>query len=195
MATYTQDGFVVSMSVHEASYLKKGQTHVSIHNQGNVATSKLPVPAGAQINHAGETQTHYITAAPEAETAAAVRQMLLDKGWKPYGKAEKTMYFKWNAVHLLADVRSFDNQPGKTFITYSTELMSADLPVPADADDPLHRLDEGVAFPTRWQRGRQAIHLLQRRAGQARLQAHDQTDRRKTGGRRVPQRRKGHGYA
>jgi hypothetical protein len=135
-AAYSRDGFVVSMSVSETSSMNKSQTYVAIQNHGNVATGKLPVPAGAQTHYASPRQTIYIAAAPEAETAQACRQLLLDKGWKPYGKTEKTMYFKRNAVQLSADVRSFDNQPGKTYITYSTELLSADLPLPAEADDP-----------------------------------------------------------
>jgi hypothetical protein len=135
-AAYSRDGFVVSMSVSETSSMNKSQTYVVIQNHGNIPTSKLPVPAGAQTQYASPRQTIYVATAPEAETAQACRQMLLDKGWKPYGKTEKTMYFKRNAVQLSADVRAFDNQPGKTYITYSTELLSADLPFPADAIDP-----------------------------------------------------------
>jgi hypothetical protein len=135
-AAYTRDGFVVSMSVSETTYMNKPQTYVIIQNHGNVPTGKLPVPPGTQTHYASPQQTIYVAAAAESETAQACRQMLLDKGWKPYGKTEKTMYFKWNAVHLSADVRSFDNQPGKTYITYSTEVLSADLPLPADVDDP-----------------------------------------------------------
>jgi hypothetical protein len=126
-ALYTRDGFLVSMSVG---------MYVSIENHGNVLVGKLPVPPGVQPHYGDLTRASYVTSAPTEETREACHKMLLDKGWKPYGKAEKTTYFKWNAVHLSADVRSFDNQPGKTYITYSTELMSADLPAPADANDP-----------------------------------------------------------
>jgi hypothetical protein len=60
----------------------------------------------------------------------------MDLGWKPYGHAGDSMYFKQNAVKLSARVSVHDAQPGKTFIDYSSEQLSADLPVPADAPDP-----------------------------------------------------------
>ena len=39
-------------------------------------------------------------------------------------------------MRLSARVSTHEAQPGKTFIDYNTELLSADLPVPADAADP-----------------------------------------------------------
>jgi hypothetical protein len=136
IALFTQDGFLVSTSASEDSYLKKGQTRVTIQNHGNIPLSTLPVPAGAETNHASATQTSYVTTAPEAEMQQTVRKMLLEKGWKTYGKAGPILFFKRNAVELTAFVREIDNQPGTTYITYSTEVLSADLPVPDDAEDP-----------------------------------------------------------
>jgi hypothetical protein len=126
-ATYTQDGFLVSMSVG---------MYVSIRNHGNVLVGKLPVPAGAEPFYGDITRASYVTRAPASETMQACRKSLLDLGWKPYGHAGDTMYFKQNAVKLSARVSVHDAQPGKTFIDYSTELLSADIPVPADVADP-----------------------------------------------------------
>ena len=74
------------------------------------------------------------TATAVDETAAAVKQLLLDQGWQVYGSAGDVMGFKKNAVHLNARVLAPPAQPGKTVISYSAVQMSADLPAPADAE-------------------------------------------------------------
>lgn len=63
-------------------------------------------------------------------------RLLLDLGWKPYGSAADSRYFKKNAIKLSARVSTIEDQPGKTFISYDTELLSADIPMPTDYEDP-----------------------------------------------------------
>jgi hypothetical protein len=134
-AIFTQDGFIVSMSA---------ALFVSIQNHGNVNLGKLPVPSGAESRYGDASMASYVTTAAAEETRKFCEESLLNLGWKPYGYAGDTKYFKQNAVKLSARVSTHQAQPGKTFIDYDTELLSADLPVPADVDDP--RYDDAMKW-------------------------------------------------
>lgn len=125
-------GFVVSLSVFSASPPK---INVSIVDHGNVKLDALPRPAGTKPVYVGDLSAMYVTDGTLAETSAALRKLLLERGWKPYGSAADTSWFKQNAVRLSAMVSSAPAQGGKTMISFSSELMSADLPAPPDADD------------------------------------------------------------
>jgi hypothetical protein len=74
----------------------------------------------------------FITEASREQTADACRKLLLAQGWEPYGMAGDVLFFKQNAVRLAARISTAPAQGGKTVIDYSTELMSVDLPAPAD---------------------------------------------------------------
>lgn len=137
-AVFTQAGFVVTMSAFEMSYdaEKKGLVSISITNHGNVLSRSLPVPDGAEATHVDECVASYYTTAAANKTRKQCDRLFLDLGWKPYGSAGDTRYFKKRAIKLSARVATFENQPGKTFISYDTELLSADIPMPTDYDDP-----------------------------------------------------------
>jgi hypothetical protein len=141
---FGRDRFVVSVSVFAGS--EPGKVAVRLQNHSNVNLGKLPVPAGARQQYAFPGVASFITDAGAEETAAAVKQLLLDQGWQPYGSAGDSMHLKQNAVALNARVLSPPAQPGKTVIDYSATQMSADLPAPTDAisvqyADHLRRLD------------------------------------------------------
>jgi hypothetical protein len=125
-------GFVVSLSVFSAS---PPNINVSIVDHGNIKLDALPRPPGTKPVYVGDLSAMYVTDGPVAETSAALRKLLLERGWKPYGIAADTSWFKQNAVRLSATVSSAPAQGGKTMITFNSELMSADLPAPPDADD------------------------------------------------------------
>ena len=135
-AVFTKAGFTIQVSVSTYIAQKEGSVRVMIKNRGNVDLEKLPVPAGLTPSFSFPIQLSYTTEADTAATAQECRQLLLAQGWTPYGSAGDTVYFKQNAVQLSARVSAHEAQPGKTFINYSTELLSADIPVPADADKP-----------------------------------------------------------
>ena len=159
-AVFTKQGFTINVSVSTYVVQKEGAVEVSIKNRGNVDLEKLPVPAGLAPTYSFPLQVIYVTEADADATAQECRQLLLDRGWTPYGSAGDTVYFKQNAVKLHARVSTHEAQPGKTFINYNTELLSADIPVPDDADDPTYidrmktlsfeyspeKIDELVAF-------------------------------------------------
>ena len=148
---FAKDGYRVMVSASNAvgEPDKQGMVHVSLINYGNVETSKLPVPPGVKPFYAHGGETSYLTVAKVPETAKACRELLLAAGWEPYGSAgdEATspmMYFKRNAIRLMAWISTAPAQDNKTVIRYSTELMSADLPVSADAPDPRYNDSDGT---------------------------------------------------
>jgi hypothetical protein len=130
--SFRKDGFVVSLSVYSAS---PPNITVSITDHGNVRFDALPRPAEAKPIYVGDVSGMYVTERPVAETSATVRKLLLERGWQPYGTAADTSWFKQNAVRLTATVSSAPAQGGKTMIAFSSDLMSADLPTPPEADD------------------------------------------------------------
>ncbi len=144
---FTKDGFRVSLSAGEISGdpTKAGWSNVTLGNGGNVALDKLPVPPGVKPFHPTAYEASYTTDAKPAETAAACRKLLLAAGWEPYGEMaplksnpDMTMqYFKRNNIKLLSWVMTMETEGRKTtLIRYNAELLSVDLPAPADATDP-----------------------------------------------------------
>jgi len=135
MADFTQHGFLVSTSVSSYSQTP-GHVSVWLKNHGNVLPESLPVPEGVEAFYPMRSRASYVTTNDTEQTSDAVWKLLLDLGWQPYGQAGTSRYFKQNAILLTADVSAHPAQPGKTFITYATEQLSSDLPVPADVADP-----------------------------------------------------------
>jgi hypothetical protein len=129
---FGKSGYHVAVSVSPAG--EQGQVAVRLQNHGNVNLSKLPVPPGAKFQYAFPGMSSFVTEAGVNETAAAMRKLLLDQGWEPYGTAGDSMHFKQNAVQLSARVLAPPAQPGTTIINYSAVLMSAELPAPPDAE-------------------------------------------------------------
>jgi hypothetical protein len=132
-ATYSRDGFHVSLSITAGSDPKS--VSIYFHNHGNVNLAKLPVPPGATQSYAFPVTVAYLTDAKKDETADAVRKLLLADGWTPYGTAGDTMVFKQNAVELNATVMTPPADMTKTSISYGTSQLSADLPAPPNAEE------------------------------------------------------------
>ena len=131
-ATFARGGFVVSLSTFPNG---QGDILVSLQNLGNIKPGQLPVPPGVKPVYVGDASAMYVTEAAVPATAAAVRSLLLAKGWVPYGGAGASAYYKQNAIIVNATVSSAPAQGGKTMISYSGEQISADIPAPPDAED------------------------------------------------------------
>jgi hypothetical protein len=132
-ATFKRNGFVLSVSAYPGG--PDGAMSVGLNNHGNINYSKLPRPGGTTPLYVGDATAMYVTAAPVPATAEECRRLLLADGWQPYGSAGDSTSFKQNAIRLTATVSSAPAQGGKTVISYSSELMSADLPAPDRAED------------------------------------------------------------
>lgn len=126
-------GFHASVSVMPSS--DAGKVDVMMVQHGNVDLSKLPRPAGTKEVYAGPISAIYSTETALPATLEESRKLLLAAGWEPYGSAGDSLWYKQNAVQLNATINSPPAQGGKTMISYSTVLMSAEIPAPADGED------------------------------------------------------------
>lgn len=129
-ATFSRDGFAVSVSVISAG--KPGNVMVSLTNHGNVDVQKLPVPKDAKSLYTTPVSAAWVTPESVEKTAAAIKKLLTAQGWQPYGTAGDSLIFKQNAVRLNARASVAPAQGGKTVIDFSTDLMSADIPAPVE---------------------------------------------------------------
>lgn len=127
--TFARDGYHVSLSVFPTG---DGLT-ISITNHGNVDLQQLPTPAGVKGLYSNPLTTAYVTEASVEQTAAAVRKLLTEQGWTPYGSAGDSAYFRQQGMKVGARVFSAPGQGGKTVIDFSKELLSASIPAPEDA--------------------------------------------------------------
>jgi hypothetical protein len=131
--TFSRDGYVASLSVSPGDAKKPGSVHIMLQQQGNVDLAKLPVPPGSKPLYAGLSTAMFVTDDARDNVAKACRELLLARGWQPYGTAGDSLIFKQNAVRLNAMISTAPAQDGKTMIQYSAELLSADLPAPPDS--------------------------------------------------------------
>jgi hypothetical protein len=150
---FSKEGFVLTVgaSAVTGEPEKKGWSEVSLVNQGNVPADKLPVPKGVKPFGFLYGEASYLTDTKVPEAAKACEKLLLDAGWVPYGAAgdeeSPMMYFKKNAIRLMAWVSTAPAQDNKTMIRYTTELLSADLPAPPEVADPRYNdRDKSLRF-------------------------------------------------
>jgi hypothetical protein len=132
-ASYLKNGFQVALTVYGAA--KPNTASVNLTQLGNLALEKLPVPRGSNVVYAGPAVAMYSTNASPDDTKQSVRELLAAAGWQPYGKAGDVDFYKQNAIRLSANIAAAPGSQGKTAISYSAELMSADLPAPVDVLD------------------------------------------------------------
>lgn len=97
--------------------------------------TKLPVPPGAKRIHADAYSAIYSLEAPADETTGACVKLLMAQGWEPYGSAGITRYFKRGTTRLLATIQPEGGGTGRSMISYSSEAMSADIPLPPDTEE------------------------------------------------------------
>ena len=110
-----------------------GMVTITLTNHGNVDTSKLPVPDSSKPFYATPVSRAYLTTTTVEAAAAALKEKLTQAGWEPYGDAGDVANYKQNAILLHVRVATAPAQADQTFVDYSTELMSADLPAPPDS--------------------------------------------------------------
>lgn len=130
---FGRNGFVVSVSAFPSG--ESGHTLVVLHNFGNVSLGSLPRPGGTKPVYVGDAAAMYVTDAPVPATAEACRKLMVAQGWQPYGVAGDSSYFKQKAIRIGLTVAAAPAQGGKTMISFASELMSADLPVPENAEE------------------------------------------------------------
>lgn len=100
-----------------------------------VDLTKIPVPPGAKRIHADAHSAIYAIDGAADQTTEACAKLLLAQGWEPYGFAGLTRYYKRNGVRLLATIQLEGGRTDRTTITFSSEALSADIPLPPDSEE------------------------------------------------------------
>lgn len=124
-------GYHISISSYPVG--APGSVDVMLHNHGNFDLSKLPLPPGTKPMYSSPINVMQVTDAPVAETIETCKKLLADAGWEWHGSTDATFYVKQGTNRVTVMISSAPAQGGKTMISYTSELMSADLPVPPDA--------------------------------------------------------------
>ena len=138
-ANFQKSGFTVSVMSYAGSTPDKKSSQVFVHSLGNVNLSKLPAVKGAKSTHTAAGVVGYTTELKAIEAGDATRKLLLDSGWEPYGSQSippesVVMTFKRNAIRLNVFAGAAPAQQGKVMISYSVNVMAADIPAPLNAE-------------------------------------------------------------
>ncbi len=138
-ASFQKSNFTVTVMSYAGSTPDKKSSQVFINSIGNVNLSKLPVVKGAKSTHSTVAAAGYTTELKTAEAGDATRKLLLDSGWEPYGSQSVppdsvVMAFKRNAIRLTVFAGAAPAQQGKVMISYSVNVMAADIPAPPNAE-------------------------------------------------------------
>ncbi len=138
-ANFQKSGFTVSVMSYAGSTPDKKSSQVFVHSLGNVNLSKLPAVKGAKSTHTAAGVVGYTTELKAIEAGDATRKLLLDSGWEPYGSQSippesVVMTFKRNAIRLNVFAGAAPAQQGKVMISYSVNVMAADIPAPPNAE-------------------------------------------------------------
>jgi len=112
-----------------------GKVTVTLRHHGNIDFTKLPLPTGAKPLYSGPASAIYVVDQAVEPVAIANADSLKQLGWTPYGNAGDTRWFKQKAVKLSVTTASAPAQGGKTAITFSSELMPAEIPAHPNATD------------------------------------------------------------
>ena len=140
-ATFQKNGFMVSVTSYAGGDPNKpNSATVTLSNLGNVPLSKLPAVKGAKQVFVSDVTATYSTALKPADAVTATRKLLTDAGWEPYGSNSnppdsEVMMFKRNAVRLTAFVGVHPAQKDHVMVSYSSTLLSADIPAPTNAKE------------------------------------------------------------
>ncbi len=133
-STFSKDGFRIAVSVMP-DYGKPGSglVGITLQNLSNVELGSLPAPDGVKPLYDFPASRAMLTELTPEQAAAKVAELFIADGWERYGTAGEVHFFRKNAVRVTAQIAAAPAQQGKTAITYSSELMSVELPAPPDA--------------------------------------------------------------
>jgi hypothetical protein len=125
-AAFQNNGYTVSLGVFQTG--SDDKVSITLNQHGNVDLAKLPMPADVKPLYAGPVSVMAVSKAAPDAARNACRKLLVEQGWEPYGEAGDALFFRQNAVQLTANVLTAPAQDNQTTISYSTALMSSELP-------------------------------------------------------------------
>ncbi len=97
--------------------------------------STLPLPAGTKKVFLDANTAIYSIGTPPGATAEACEKLLLNQGWVPYGFSGDTRYYKRGNTRLLANVQAAFGKDKGSMISFTSEPLSADIPLPPGTED------------------------------------------------------------
>lgn len=107
---------------------------VTLNNLGNIRPSEIPLLPGGKTVYSGPDTAIFTVEQGVDDARTALKEHLKKLGWTPYGDADPISIFKQNGIRLVAMVTAAPGQQGKTTINLSCHQVSADLPVPENAE-------------------------------------------------------------
>lgn len=137
---FSKEGYTLSVSTSSSGQPEKERaTFVSVMNFGNVSLKSLPVLKGATSTFINEATAVYSVDMKVQDAADKTLKLLLDAGWQPYGYNDvspelKQFQVKKNAIQIGVMVNVAPAQGNKTAVMYSSSLLAADIPAPANAE-------------------------------------------------------------
>ena len=136
---FSKEGYTLSISTSSSGQPEKERaTFVYLMNFGNVSLKSLPVIKGATSTFINEATAVYSVDMKVQDAADKTLKLLLDAGWQPYGYNDvspelKQFQVKKNAIQIGVMVNVAPAQGNKTAVMYSSSLLAADIPAPANA--------------------------------------------------------------
>ena len=137
---FSKDGYSLSVSTSASGQPEKERaTFVYIMNFGNVSLKSLPVVKGATSTFVSEATAVYSVDLKVQDATDKTRKLLHEAGWQPYGYNDvspelKQFQVKRNAIQIGVMVNVAPAQGNKTVVMYSSSLLAADIPAPANAE-------------------------------------------------------------
>lgn len=137
---FSKEGYTLSISTSSSGQPEKERsTFVFLINFGNVPLKSLPVVKGATSTFINEATAVYSVDMKVQDAADKTLKLLLDSGWQPYGYNDvspelKQFQVKKNAIQIGVMVNVAPAQGNKTAVMYSSSLLAADIPAPANAE-------------------------------------------------------------
>jgi hypothetical protein len=137
---FSKEGYSLSISTSSSGQPEKERaTYVFLINFGNVSLKSLPVIKGATSTFINEATAVYSIDMKVQDAADKTLKLLLDAGWQPYGYNDvspelKQFQVKKNAIQIGVMVNVAPAQGNKTAVMYSSSLLAADIPAPANAE-------------------------------------------------------------
>jgi len=107
------------------------ETRVNIVNHGNVDLEKLPIPNDSTVMYSFPNSISYKSDLPPEDLQRSYREQWLAAGWELFGETTVSFFVKRQAVIVQVMIQAGPAATGgKTMVQLTSELMSADLPVP-----------------------------------------------------------------
>lgn len=130
-SSFEKQGFRISTMMLPGG--QAGEWMVTIDNHSNIQLDQLPRSGNAKLQFASAAMAMFKAAAPQKQVSDEVAKLMVKAGWEPYGSAGDQLFFRRNAVIVSINCAADPSANNTTFLQYSSQLVSAEIPLPPDA--------------------------------------------------------------